>query len=131
MIVLSIFIIIATITAFQIKPQAHAVDKHFFLSQLSSDLYYAQLYAIANQTDVTVNFSPAEHEYYFYEKPGKGFLLERKYADNIEIYGGSLNLNFRFLPDGNINKFGSFFIRIDGVRYKITFLIGKGRFYIE
>lgn len=130
MIVLTVFIVIASITTFFLKPQFQVIDKQFFLTQLANDLYYAQLYAISNQVEVNVNILPDQHLYYFRVRQGNQELLRRVYSEEVLIYEGSLNLNFRYLADGNINKFGSFFIRIGNERYKLTTLLGKGRFYV-
>ncbi|MBA4535804.1 type II secretion system protein [Bacillus aquiflavi] len=128
--VLSVFFMIASITVFLLKPHFTKIEKEFFFSNLAADLYYAQIYAIAHQSEVTVNFLPDQQFYYFRSRHHQRHLLKRTYSKEILIYEGSINLNFRFLADGNINKFGSFFIRIHDNRYKLTFLLGKGRFYV-
>jgi len=130
LLVLSIFLIISSITAFILQPQYNTMEDEAFLTQLKADLYYAQQYAIAHQHEVTVSFMPDEYNYFIYERNDLPRLVERYYSTNIHVYPGSLPLLFRFSTDGNVSKFGSFTIETKTKLYRITFLIGKGRFYV-
>ncbi|WP_258535617.1 competence type IV pilus minor pilin ComGD [Bacillus sp. 03113] len=128
--VFSIFLILSTTTAIILKPQALFLEKQRFFSQLTSDLFYAQQYAISHQQIVTVHIIPNEHRYLINER-GRGVLLiERNYSEKVYVYQGSLNLNFEFEANGNVNKFGAFFVQIGKNRYKFTIQIGRGRFYV-
>ncbi|MBS4191275.1 type II secretion system protein [Bacillus sp. FJAT-49705] len=130
--VLSVFLIIASISAFLIKPQFGSVEKQQFLTQLKSDLLYAQQYAISHHTEVIVHFPSGHAAYYIHEKVSSQYLIERKIPERIKIQPGSMKLFFQFQADGNINRFGSFWINFDDKEsYKFTFLIGKGRFYVQ
>lgn len=113
-----------------IHPHKSLLEKHLFFSRLKADLLYAQNYAITNQELVSVNFNTTEHFYYI-RRYNSELLLERKYAKGIAVFPGSMNLHFRFLSSGNISNFGTIFIEIDQVRYRLTFLIGRGRFYVS
>lgn len=129
--VLSIFLIIASITAFLLKPQSMFLDKQLFLTQLKSDLLYAQQYAISHQLTVNVHILPEENLYYLKAaKFDEEFLISREIPEWITVVEGSMKLYFHFQPDGNINRFGSFYIHAGKDRYRFTFLIGKGRFYV-
>lgn len=130
LIVLSMFLIICIITAIQLTPYFRTINSQYFLTQLADDLYYAQMYAITNQKKIYVNFLPDQYKYYFREDQGK-VIFEREYDESIWLYEGSVNLHFEFSANGNINKFGTFSIRIDGVRYRIVFQLGRGRFYFD
>jgi len=56
--------------------------------------------------------------------------IERNYSTNINLREGTIPLYFKFLSDGNVNKFGSFFIYTKKKSYRLTVFIGKGRFYV-
>lgn len=128
--VLSVFLIIASVSAILLKSQFLSLEKQQFISQLKADLLYGQQYALSHQVLITVHILPEENFYYLREGHNKGFLIEREIPDTITIMEGTMKLFFYFHPDGNINRFGSFIIMVDAVRYKMTFLIGKGRFYV-
>ncbi|WHY90503.1 competence type IV pilus minor pilin ComGD [Neobacillus cucumis] len=130
LLVLAIFLILSSITVFSVKPQANRIEDETFISQLKTDLYFAQQYAISHQHEVYVGFSENEYNYYIYERNDLPLLVERYYSNDIHVYPGTLSLYFRFLPDGNISKFGSFTIVTKDKQYRVTFLIGKGRFYV-
>lgn len=130
LLVLSIFLIISSITAFILQPHYNSVEDEAFLSQLKADLFYAQQYAISHQHEITVNFMANEYNYYVYERTDLPRLVERYYSNNIHVYPETLPLVFKFLVDGNVNKFGSFYIETKTGHYHVTFLIGKGRFYV-
>ncbi|WHX99295.1 competence type IV pilus minor pilin ComGD [Neobacillus sp. DY30] len=128
LIVLSIFLIISSITVFSIKPQYYSTSDKAFISQLKADLYYGQQYAIANQMEVKVVFYEHEHKY----KIGTSSisLVERNHSSTIRVTQGSIQLIFKFNPNGNVDRFGTLFIRTQQKDYRLTLLIGKGRFYV-
>ncbi|WP_312471749.1 competence type IV pilus minor pilin ComGD [Neobacillus sp.] len=130
LVVLSIFMIISSVTVFSLKPHHSMIEDESFLTQLKADLYYAQNYAISHQHEVSVVFVPSQYRYYMILDTELPPIVERNYSTNIYLTEGSIPLYFKFLIDGNINKFGSFFIQTKKRNYKITFLIGKGRFYV-
>ena len=129
--VFSIFLIIATITSILLKPQFLYLEKRMFVSQLKSDLLYAQNYAITHQTDVAIQIVPEEKRYYAQVKFAADPIFSREYPGIIEIKEGTMPLYFQYGPGGITNKFGTFYVKTDNEQYKITFLIGRGRFYVE
>ncbi|MFP7297650.1 competence type IV pilus minor pilin ComGD [Neobacillus niacini] len=128
LIVLSIFLIISSITVFSIKPQYQSTTNKSFISQLKADLYYGQAYAIANQTEVKVLFIENEHTYII--SSGAKRIVERNHSEKITVGQGTIPLYFKFNPNGNVDRFGSLFIRTPLGDYRLTLLIGKGRFYV-
>lgn len=132
LIVLSVFLLLASISILPIKPQHDLIEKKTFISQLEGDLLYGQQYAISHHRDVTVYFMMKQHYYYLYEMTDSKtvMVVERHYSKSISLVPGSLGYTFRFLPDGNVNKFGTLLIDIGEKRYRLTILIGKGRFYV-
>jgi competence protein ComGD len=130
LIVFSILAVISSVTFIQLNPNKNMLDHQIFLTQLQSDLYYAQQVAIAQQQEVTVVFDNQAKRYYTRLKFDSSSFIERKFPSNVSMKYGSMPLNFRILHDGNVSQFGSFFIYMDGKEYRLTFLLGKGRFYI-
>ncbi|WP_026583359.1 competence type IV pilus minor pilin ComGD [Bacillus sp. J33] len=128
--VLSIFLIIASITALLAKPHFLYFEKQMFFTQVKADLLYAQQYAITHQTDVVVQFAPDQHMYTAHMKMGSDPIISREYSKMFEIEKGTMPLYFQYGPNGNANKFGSFYIRAGNERYQFTFLIGRGRFHV-
>lgn len=130
LIVLSIFMIISSVTAFTLKPQTNMVNNEAFISQLKADLLYAQQYAISHQHEVKVNFFPNLSMYSMYESNDLPPIVVRNYSPSIIVSPGSLQLSFKFNPNGNVDRFGSFRIQTKDKFYLMTVLIGKGRFYV-
>jgi competence protein ComGD len=131
LVVLSIVAVITSVTILQVNPNRNRFDHYLFLSQLQSDFYLAQQYAISHQQELTVVFDLQQKRYYIRVKFDSGHtVVERKFPSKVSVKYGSLPLIFRILPDGNVSHFGSLYIYIKGKEYKLTFLLGKGRFYI-
>ncbi len=130
LLVLSIFMIISSITAFSLQPQHSVIEDDTFLNQLQADLLYGQQYAIAHQHEVSVVFIPSQYKYDLFIRTDLPPIVERNYSTNFSITEGSIPLYFKFLSDGNVNKFGSFYIQTKKKSYRVTLLIGKGRFYV-
>jgi competence protein ComGD len=131
LVVLSIFMIISSITVFSLKPQHSIIEDEAFLTQLKSDLYFAQQYAISHQHEVSVVIIPEKYSYYLLLRTDLPPILMRNYSKNIYFTVGSLPLYFKFLSDGNVTQFGTLFIQTKNKRYLLTVLIGKGRFYVK
>ena len=85
--------------------------------------------ALSTQRPITFNFDPANHYYYAKDYEGK-ILLERYYSKNIRAVEGSLKLSWVFNANGNMPEFGSIYFKIGTENYRLTFLIGRGRFYV-
>lgn len=130
LLVLSIFMIISFITAFSLQPEQAVLEDEVFLTQLRADLLYGQQFAISHQKEVTIVILPSKHKYNLSLQGRLPAIIDRSFSPNIYLTEGSMPLSFKFLPDGNINKFGSFFIETKEKEYRMTFLIGRGRFYV-
>jgi competence protein ComGD len=131
LIVLAVFMILSTVTLFSLKPQYSMFQTQSFLTQLKADLYFAQNYALSHKQDVSVIFTPSECEYTIYvhnEKQRE--LIHRRYDKSIYVYKGTLPLAFKYQANGNVSKFGTFFIKTKRKTYQMTILIGRGRFYL-
>lgn len=128
--VLSVFLIIASITAVLMKPQFLYLERQLFFSQLKSDLLYAQQYAITHQTEVTFHIIPEQNTYSARGRFNSSPIFNREYSKLFEIKEGTMPLFFQYGPGGNTNQFGSFYVSSGNEQYRITFLIGRGRFYV-
>ncbi|ETI67332.1 hypothetical protein BAVI_17887 [Neobacillus vireti LMG 21834] len=122
--------IISSVTVFSLKPQQPMIEEEAFITQLKADLYYAQNYAISHQHEVSVVFMPSQFKYYMYLRTDIPPFIVRNYSTNIYVKEGSLTFYFKFLIDGNVNKFGTLLIQTKRKDYRLTVLIGKGRFYV-
>jgi len=130
LLVLAMFFILSTVTVFSLKPQQSTMEDERFLSQLKADLFFAQNYALSHQQEILIYILPSQHKYVMYRRPDQPPLVEQSYSTKYLLTEGSLPLSFKFLPNGNISKFGSLFIYTSEKMYHLTFLIGRGRFYV-
>ncbi|KIY21149.1 MULTISPECIES: competence type IV pilus minor pilin ComGD [Mesobacillus] len=130
-IVLSAFLMLSVTSVFLFAPQNDVLAKELFFNQLESDLLYSQQYAISHQEQVTVRFLPEYHAYYIrgtdYRAP---YLIERYYSADVLVEQGTMKFLFHYMPDGNIDSFGSFYVTAGSKRFRMMILIGKGRFYV-
>ncbi|WP_462412205.1 competence type IV pilus minor pilin ComGD [Neobacillus sp. Marseille-QA0830] len=130
LIVLSIFMILSLFTVFSLKPQHLMVQDQAFISQLKADLLFSQAYAMSHQHEVSVVLMPDNFQYYMIMQNDQSPIVLRKYSKEIYLTEGTIPLYFKFSSDGNVNKFGTFYIRMPTKTYKVTILIGRGRFYV-
>lgn len=130
LIVLTIFLVMSFSSVVLLQPTNQLLEKQLFFSQLKSDLFYAQQYAISHQEEVIVHIMPETNYYYITTRYKGPMLVERHYSPAVKVREGSMNLYFHFTKAGHTNKFGSFYIEIGGRLYRLTMLIGRGRFYV-
>lgn len=130
LIVLSAAFMLTFSSLFVFTPQRDFLQTHLFLSQFKSDLFYAQQYAISRQKNVTVYLLPDQYAYIVSAGEG-GYLIERHYSREIKVTPATMSSIFRYLANGNIDKFGSIYIQAGKKTYRFTFQIGKGRFYVK
>jgi competence protein ComGD len=128
--VLAIFLIIATVSATCFKPQYETLEIEEFLNQLQSDLFYGQQYALSHQHAISVGIYPDQHYYILRYTPTSKPFLTRFYSNIITISPATLSLFFDFTPSGSVNKSGSLTLLCGNKQYRLTVLIGKGRFYV-
>src|SRR4051812_45345132 len=133
LLVFSIFLMIASISAILLRPQYLLFEKERFYSQFKADLLYSQQYAIAQQKNISVYIVPIESRYYVKEKLTNKYIVDRKVPETITFEQGTLGtmrISFDYDPSGEMNQFGTLIFSVGGQRYKITFQIGVGRFYV-
>jgi competence protein ComGD len=131
MVTLTIFSIMSSIVLFTFVPLFTEKKTEYFLEQLSNDLHQLQMHAITHQRTVHFRFDHTNKRYYAYTNSIASPILHRFYDNNISINYGTLGPYFSFLSSGNISRFGTIFIKDEKSKYKIVFMIGKGRFYAE
>lgn len=130
LLVFTVFLIISSSSLILLKPYNSSLEREEFFSQFKSDIFYAQQYAICHQREVTINIIPEKRFYYIRDRLMGVNIIERTYSEGINVREGSLPLYIQFTQEGNIVRFGTIFVNIGEDPYRITFLIGKGRFYV-
>jgi competence protein ComGD len=131
LIVLLAFLVLSSTTAILFTPHNDILAKELFFTQFESDLLYSQQYAISHQEQITVHFMPEYNHYYIRGTDyGSPYLVKRYYSPEVKVKKGTMQLLFHYMPDGNIDNFGSIYITVGSKRFRMMFLIGKGRFYV-
>ncbi|PDM41324.1 MULTISPECIES: competence type IV pilus minor pilin ComGD [Bacillaceae] len=116
-------------------PSLNSVAKQktemYIITQLRNDLLYAQQYAMTHKTSVAVTFSENHPEYRITEITSEKTILKRSIPSEWKFQLTTLTMPLIFLENGNINKAGSLLLKRKDRTYKIVFLLGKGRFYVQ
>jgi len=132
LIVLTIVSVLTFIAIPRINGLIQAKEMNYFLEQFREDMLYAQQYAMVRKVSVAVLFYPYQSTYRITEGNTLGrVLLRRTYSANLEIQPATLQSPLMFLKNGNVNKSGTILITNGEQTYKIVFLLGKGRFYVQ
>ncbi|MBM4762276.1 competence type IV pilus minor pilin ComGD [Bacillus sp. B15-48] len=129
LLVLTIFLVMSFASTILLQPVNTLLEKQLFFSQLKSDFLYAQQYAISRQEEVTIHIMPEANYYYIRSRFNGPMLIERHYSPGVKVRESPMNY-FQFTANGNTNKFGSLYVEIDDRLYRMTMLIGRGRFYV-
>ncbi|MCE4047064.1 MULTISPECIES: competence type IV pilus minor pilin ComGD [Bacillaceae] len=129
--VLSIVLVLLAVTPILLKPQSELLQERTFFTQLQTDLFYAQNYALAHQKTVYVQINPADKRYYIRGDLKTGRIVDRIYHDSIKINEDAVPIYFTITPSGNVSKFASYRISIGSKKYLFTIQIGRGRFYVK
>lgn len=130
MIVITVLTIILSFSLHTMKSFVETLQKRMFISQLQSDLYYAQSYAINRQEHVVISFSVAKNEYQAIVYNTREPLYRRKIP--TPIYLREINfLNLTITPEGTVTNFGTVAFALHNQRIKLTIYIGGGRFIVQ
>ncbi|MBT2677523.1 type II secretion system protein [Bacillus sp. ISL-35] len=131
LIVLSAFLMLSATSVFLFTPHNDVLAKELFFTQLESDLLYSQQYAISHQEQITVQFIPENHHYFIRgSNYGSPYLVDRYYSPEVSVEQGTMKLLFHYMPDGNIDSFGSLYVTAGSKKFRMMIQIGKGRFYV-
>ncbi|WP_409297791.1 competence type IV pilus minor pilin ComGD [Peribacillus sp. SCS-26] len=129
LVVLTIFLLISGIVLnLKTHPQ-ETFQAKLFIRQFAADILLAQQYAMSSQSVLFVTIDMNSRRY------SAGSLTEKIYTreipDEIELHPGTLGMKFHFTASGNISKAGILHIKCGNRSWKMTFQLGKGRFYLN
>jgi competence protein ComGD len=128
--VLLIFSVLLSFTAFSTAPLKEHAEKNFFISQLQSDLYLIQSQSFFSQSSITLVFYPYSNKYVAKDFYGKT-LVSRELPHGIKISELNRLNEIMFNPSGNTNRFGPVYFNSEDSIIKLSFQIGQGRFYVQ
>ncbi|WP_400242354.1 competence type IV pilus minor pilin ComGD [Niallia sp. JL1B1071] len=128
LVAMSLLVILSSLSVFLVTSQQTTLNENHFVTQLEADLYYAQAFAIANQAPLQVRIYPYLNRYSIRGDVNTGTIVDRYYNDDI-VFVNENTLSFTINSRGNVSNFGTYEFRIGKQPYKLTILIGKGRFY--
>ncbi|MDN4525304.1 competence type IV pilus minor pilin ComGD [Fictibacillus fluitans] len=129
LIVLSISSILLGVTAVSLQSFYKSREVHFFLDQLKKDLYYTQRQAVMQQKVVFLHIDPGQHKYMI--GSGLSIYKEIKYADQVLVESFTMTMKINYTKNGTISSSGTLLIKTEAGKYRLVFLLGKGRFYVE
>ncbi|WP_244658419.1 competence type IV pilus minor pilin ComGD [Priestia megaterium] len=112
-----------------IRPLVEYYKITLFLRQLQSDTFYVQQTAMNRESPIKINFAPKGAEYIVSDS--RAVLYKRAYDSTIQITFGSGNSTIQYNKNGNISQAKTIFISNQKFKYKVTFQIGRGRFYVD
>lgn len=103
-------------------------DKTSFLRVFTEDLLTAQQHALTTGKTVAVRLYAESGRYRMYTV--EETLADRTFSTEDVLFQNSAMRSFRFDGEGDIAPFGSIFVTVGGVLYRLTFTIGKGEWYV-
>lgn len=134
MIVVAVITIMLTFSLITFQTFSEMMQRKTFIGQLKTDLYYLHSLAINQQKSIVFQFSVRNNQYEARFKDdnetSKDEIFKRKLPQQIKIEKSNLP-SFVITPDGNVSNFGTVHFRQQEKTFKITFYIGRGRFYVE
>ncbi|MEB3750515.1 competence type IV pilus minor pilin ComGD [Geobacillus sp. FSL W8-0032] len=101
------------------------------LAVLRTDLYSAQQYALAHRMKVAVFFTERGAEYKVIEAASGRQVAARSLPSPWRFQLVTLRNPLVFTGNGNIERGGTVWVQGVKQSYKLTFLLGKGRFYVQ
>jgi competence protein ComGD len=126
----SIFLILFPLVTLKVNEIYEAKQFNLFIDSFEATLYHAQMTALSEHRFVFVQMNNTSHEVYTYNTFSER-LQTLNVPSNVQFQRGNLSLTLRFSPDGNITQAGSLYILSNQLTYKLTLLLGQGRFYVE
>ncbi|MDF0727789.1 competence type IV pilus minor pilin ComGD [Cytobacillus sp. S13-E01] len=132
--VLLVLLIISTLTSLtliQFKPIFDSKKIEYFFETFENDLLFAQTYAMSHNETVYVYFTVNEHQYRVLAGSTRRQILSREFSKDIKLEYSNLIPGVVYLANGNLSKSGSLVFKYKKDVYQVTFLLGKGRFYVK
>lgn len=130
MIVLSIGAILLSVATISLQNYYTDRQIHFFLDKFKQDLYYTQRLAMHRQKIVYLHVLDNEHKYIIGSSTSDVY-KKTSYPKHITIEPNTMSLKIVYNKNGNISTSGTLIIKTGSGKFKVVFLLGKGRFYIE
>lgn len=130
LLVLSVLAVLTSLSILHLKPLNEKKTIDFFFEQLQNDLFYAQQYAISHNETVKVVFQDTKPQYSTVIGGINSIVQLREFDKAIKIQFATLGSTLYFNSSGNINKSGTMLVIYKKTTYRVTFLLGKGRFYV-
>ncbi|EZP76135.1 hypothetical protein H839_12699 [Parageobacillus genomosp. 1] len=131
LLVLSAITVLMAVSLPSLSNLARQKTETYIITQLRDDLLYAQQYAMTYKTRVAVTFSESRPEYRMTEMKNGKTLFIRTLPNPWKFQLTTLTMPLLFLENGNVNKAGALVLKRKDSAYKIIFLLGKGRFYVQ
>jgi competence protein ComGD len=131
LVVLAVIHAIAFVTIVKIEPLMEQYRLYWFIQQLETDVFYAQETAITRGQFVSLRFSPDKHEYFALAGDASSPIFRRSYDSRIQIELATSGPQIKFLSSGNISSSGVLFVSSNSITYRVVFLLGAGRFYVQ
>lgn len=127
-VVLLIFSILLLIPALYFPDYGEARKFDAFLTEYKQDLHFAQQHAMATNQAVAVRVN---NNYGYYQVTQHGEELKRvPFPDDVRFRSATIpSTSVTFSANGNTVRAGTFHIEGVGRLYRVTFLVGTGRFY--
>ena len=85
LIVLSVFLLIASLSIFLIKPHYLLFEKERFISLFTSDILFSQQYAISQQRKLFVYIDPVENDYYVLDTETNKRIIDREIPASVKV----------------------------------------------
>ena len=132
LIVLGCLTLMLTIASAVTSKMFETYEQQAFLNQLEKDIYYAQVYAMENNTYVLLRFVTDQNEYSAYSYKTNSHIISTQKAESIKFKKVG-NVPITYIPAGNIQNPTTIYLTDkDGKTiYKLVFQLGRGRFYIS
>lgn len=129
-IVLFIITLVGSVTVSSFVSMSDEKVAKDFLKIVESDLLFAQQYALSHGGKVELLIDTEGRKYLFRHHFSP--IMTRHYDEGILFERGTLHFQeVAFLANGNVQKGGTILVTINEQLYRIVFLLGRGRFYIE
>jgi len=102
-----------------------------FLEQLQNDIFFSQQFAISHNEPMRMYFDAGKSSYRLNRGTRNTVVFMRSIDPAIQIQYTTLGSGLAFNSSGNIQRAGEIRFKYKDSTYIVTFLLGKGRFYVS
>ncbi|SDI32397.1 competence type IV pilus minor pilin ComGD [Natribacillus halophilus] len=134
-VVLLIFSICLAIPTLSFVSQGEGREVEAFVSEFEQDMYYAQQQAMGKNIIAQINVQNSQRSYQVVVD--EEIIKRVPFPEDVSFQWVSIDFGniptgtLIFLTNGNTSTAGQFDIRSNRETYRVTLLVGSGRFYIE